>query len=730
MSRLNDLLAQAKVSNPALGAELEAEFKRLENRRTFGLVFERHEPEAVELYSRTPRRGDKVHVLPERGSLAKQDNRLWRITAIQRGEKATAELLETLPGNQEWDAELIGREPENQSVAIEDVVVVAEHTDPIYPGLVETGRVENGNPDDPAHTVINAENFHALEALTYTHAGKIDCIYIDPPYNTGAKDWKYNNDYVDGEDQYRHSKWLSFMERRLLVAKQLLNTEESVLIVTIDEKEYLRLGMLLEQLFPESRIQMVSSVISAKGSARANEFSRANEFIYFVMFGKAAPAGTEDDMLRSSRKSDSSEVLNDRELVEVEWGRLKRNGKNGRRERSSSGFYPIFLFTDSSKFHSVGSSLKKGEDWRNIIAPEGTTAIWPIQARGAEQSWGLTSSKIKTYVDHGFIKFGKVFPEKMSQKAMVYYLTDGYVEMARNGEIENLGDSEKPRWIIMESKLKRPFSVWNRDSHDAGWQGTRLLDKFLPRVDFDYAKSLYAVEDALRFFVKDKPDATILDFFSGSGTTAHAVMRLNKQDGGRRRSISVTNNEVGADEQKKLRAQGLRPGDADWEQWGICDYVTKPRIEAAITGQTPEDKPIKGDYKFTDEFPMSDGFEANARFFTLTYENPVAIDFGRGFERIAPLLWFRAGQVGPIIDSIGDNGFEVTDHYAVLENIDATSEFLAELEGKDSLTHVFVITNNVSAYQRIAQTLGDSIETVQLYESYLTNFQINAGRKG
>ena len=169
MSRLHELLEQAKVSNPALGIELEAEFKRLENRRTFGLVFERHEPETVELYGRTPHRGDKVHVLQERGSLAKQDNRLWIITAIQREEKAIAELLETLPGNHEWDAELIGREPENQSVAIEDVVVVAEHTDPIYPGLVETGRVENDNQDDPAHTVINAENFHALEAVSYTH---------------------------------------------------------------------------------------------------------------------------------------------------------------------------------------------------------------------------------------------------------------------------------------------------------------------------------------------------------------------------------------------------------------------------------------------------------------------------------------------------------------------------------------------------------------------------------
>ena len=117
---------------------------------------------------------------------------------------------------------------------VDDLVVVAEFRDPIYPGLRSTGRVERGG-DKPFHTVINAENYHALQTLLYTHQGKVDCIYIDPPYNTGAKDWKYNNDYVDGEDLYRHSKWLAFMERRLLLAKHLLNPDDSVLIVTIGD---------------------------------------------------------------------------------------------------------------------------------------------------------------------------------------------------------------------------------------------------------------------------------------------------------------------------------------------------------------------------------------------------------------------------------------------------------------------------------------------------------------
>ena len=126
------------------------------------------------------------------------------------------------------------------------------------------------------------------------------------------------------------------------------------------------------------------------------------------------------------------------------------------------------------------------------------------------------------------------------------------------------------------------------------------------------------VEDVLAVAIAHKPDAVVLDFFAGSGTTAHAVMRLNRRDGGRRRSVVVTNNEVAADEQKALRDNDLRPGDPDWEQWGICDHITKPRIEAAINGRTPDDDPIKGDYRFSDEFPMADGLEENVEFFTAT----------------------------------------------------------------------------------------------------------------
>ena len=235
------------------------------------------------------------------------------------------------------------------------------------------------------------------------------------------------------------------------------------------------------------------------------------------------------------------------------------------------------------------------------------------------------------------------------------------------------------------------------------------------------------MEDALRFFVNDKPTAVVLDFFSGSGTTAHAVMRLNRQDGACRQCISVTNNEVASDEQAALRKQKLRPGDPEWEQYGICEYITKPRIEAAITGKTPTGDPIEGDYKFTDEFPMAEGFEENVEFFTLTYEAPVAVSHGLAFARIAPFLWIRAGSKGRRIDSLPSSGWKVVDTYGLLVDLDHAAEFCKAVEKQDGLRIAYIVTDDDRRFQSVARRLPVSVEPVRLYESYLTNFQFANG---
>lgn len=706
VSRLSDLIAKAKAENAQLGADLEREFRALSSRLSFGLNFERHRPEAVELPQRPIRRGDKVRILPERGSTKKGDPRLCQVLKITKSGKTRQAELRSIQGTEE-----------SCTASLDDLVVIAEFGDTIYPGLVSTGKVSRGG-DRPWHTVINAENYHALKALTWTHRGKVDAIYIDPPYNTGAKDWKYNNDYVEGEDLYRHSKWLAMMERRLLIAKQLLNPADSVLIVTIDEKEYLRLGLLLEQVFPEAQIQMISSVIKPEGTNRTGEFSRTNEYIYFVMFGSARVVAGTDDM--------SGREQAEKRKKRIEWRNLRRREHTSVRTARPNQFYAVFVDPAKGAISGVGDPLPPDVGRQSVSPPEGSYAVFPLKPDGTEMLWGLTPQALRDRLRKGFARVSKA--DAGPEKVAIQYLARGTVKAIASGEVTISGrDAQGAVQGAFEEVATMPKTTWNKRSHNAQTSGTLILSALIPGRKFPFPKSLYAVEDSLRFFVSGKPGAVILDFFAGSGTTAHAVMRLNRQDNGRRQCISVTNNEVAADEQKALREQELRPGDPEWEKWGICDYITKPRVEAAITGKTPDGKPIKGDYKFTDEFPMADGFEANAEFFTLTYETPVAVNYQTAFARIAPLLWLRAGSEGSRIDKLPKDGWAVADTYGLLADLDAATDFLKAARKADGLRIAYIVTDDERRFQAIARRLPDGVEPIRLYESYLTNFAFTNG---
>ncbi len=717
MSRLTDLIAQAKVKDPQLGTDLDREFKVLSSRLPFGLNFERHRPEVVELPLRPVRKGDKTRVLPKRGSNKKDDQRLWQVKTIHKvGDSKVADL------------NLLGAaEAETQSVALDDLVVVAEFRDTIYPGLVSTGKVQRGG-NKPFHTVINGENYHVLKALTYTHRGKIDAIYIDPPYNTGAKDWKYNNDYVEGDDLYRHSKWLAMMERRLLAAKELLNPKDSVLIVTIDEKEYLRLGLLLEQIFPEATFQMISTVIAPQGSQRPGRFSRIEEYIFYGFFGKAqaVPTGdtmiaTTDDAQMDDGELDESPIDDDSEesivATKVTWDSLLRRGTDATRASREDMFYPIIVDRETRRVVEIGHPPGKGNPLPETSNySEDLLVKWPIRSDGTEGRWQLGRDTFATVLSAGMARVGKSYA--------ITYLKGGARKQIANGEIVREGNDKfgYPIYTTKTASAAWPRTLWNKRSHNASVYGSTLLRSIIPGRKFPFPKSLYAVEDTLRFFVSNKPNAVILDFFSGSGTTAHAVMRLNKQDAGSRQCISVTNNEVAAKEQTSLHAKGLRPGDAEWERWGICDYITKPRVQAAITGKTPDGNPIKGDYKFTDAFPRASGFEENAEFFTLTYETPVSVNHNMAFARIAPLLWMRAGSRGNRIDKLPPEGWAVVDAYGLLADVDAATPFIKAVNKTKNLRVAYIVTDDDRRFQAIARRLPEGVEAVRLYESYLTNF--------
>ena len=704
MSRLSNLLRQVENRDPQLAADLKREVEALSGRRAFGLNFERHIPETVELPGRPVRRGDKVRFLPKRGEKRSSlDRRLWRVGRIRRTEKGR---VADLVRQQDPEAE-----HGTASRAIDDLVVVAEFRDPIYPGLVSTGKVARGS-DKPFHTVINAENFHALQVLLYTHEGKVDAIYIDPPYNIGARDWKYNNDYVEAEDAYRHSKWLAFMERRLRIARRLLNPEDSVLIVAIDEREVHRLALLLEQLFADAEIQMVTSVISAKGVVRPRKFSRVEEHLFVVTIGGAGANPWMRNML-DPIKGDKGATTG------LEWLPLRRREPTSKRGERPNQFYPIFVDDQPNTIHSIGAAVANDVDRRSVASPEGTRAIWPRKPDGTEMLWGLTPEVLHRNWKKGFVRVTKKGTVQYLQTGTIAEILDGTVEVtgrSRDGSIQGT----KP----VDDESPTPKRVWNVPSHNAENGGTRILSRLIPGRRFPYPKSLYAVEDVLRFFVGGKPDAVVLDFFAGSGTSAHAVMRLNRQDAGCRQCICITNNEVSPSEEARLRETGLRPGDAEWERWGICDHITKPRLEAAITGVTPNGESVEGTYGYTDDFPLADGLVENAEFFTMTYEAPRPVAHNRAFEVIAPLLWLRAGSRGRRIEE-ARHDFDVADTYAVLFDLDASQGFLAAVADAKSVRIAFIVTDDDRGFQMVCVELPARVEAVRLYESYLTNFTIN-----
>ena len=601
-----------------------------------------------------------------------------------------------------------------RSVPLDDLVVVAEFRDIIYPGLISTGKVQRGG-DKPFHTIINGENYHVLKALTYTHRGKVDAIYIDPPYNTGAKDWKYNNDYVEGDDLYRHSKWLAMMERRLLIARELLNPANSVLIITIDEKEVHRLGLLLEQVFPEATIQMCTIVINPSGTSR-DLLSRVEEHAFFAFIGAASPCRVSDNLLTDTT----------RKVGGLTWESLLRRGNTWYRHLRPNLCYPVLIEPSTGEIKGVGEPFAGVDESTRPSKINGMDAAWPVRTDGRLGIWRKDGPGLLKLAKNGFA-FASA-PDTKRGTWSIMYLMSGTTKVIEAGKLKVERTGSRGQVVSTSGAAGGSIikTVWNRASHNAGMHGSALLRAFLPGRSFPFPKALYAVEDALRAVIASKPNATVLDFFSGSATTAHAVMRLNRQDGGRRQ-CTVTNNEVAADEQKTLRGKGLRPGDADWEKWGICDYITKARVEAAITGKTPDGELIKGEYKFTDEFPMSEGFEENAEFFTLTYETPLSVNHNMAFARIAPLLWLRAGSCGKRIDKLPTQGWAAVDTYGLLVDVDAATPFIKAVSKVKDLRVAYIVTDDDRRFQAIARRLSQGVEPVRLYESYLTNFSFANG---
>jgi len=856
LSAIHDLIGQ--IGDPRLRERLAAEWKAASTGKKFGLVFEDHLPELLPLPKAKPRRGDLV--CRRQGALKD----VWQVKSVKDGVVTCVK-----PQDETHPSEPTRATAESVSFAVDEVMVVREFGEPIFPSLVPVDAVENsprpqagegpGVRAAPWHTLIEADNYHALQLLDYLYAGKVDCIYIDPPYNTGARDWKYNNDYVDGNDGWRHSKWLAFMEKRLKLAKRLLRPDNSVLVVTIDEKEYLHLGMLLEGMFPDARMQMVTIVINAPGQTRKQQLARVEEYAYFLFFGTAEPPLVTDDLLNDKPSHNPNTVR---------WESLLRSGTNSRRVDRPALFYPVFIKPESRELVSVGDAKPLGTSRAAWDVPDGAIAVWPLKSDGTEGNWRASPEYLRQLSTKGFVRLGEYRADE--GRGTIWYLGKAAIQKIHAGEILVTGSDSQGAVIVVPNpefangRRTVAKTVWNRPSHHAGWHGTNLVGAMLPGKTFPFPKSLYSVTDALRLTVGEKPDGIVLDFFAGSGTTLNAVNLLNAADGGQRRCILVTNNEVSAEEASALSARGLQPGDDEWEALGICRSVTWPRSKFTLLGRRDDGTPLSGEYltgkvaekekarnftqigfvdpatldtpakkkqvvalidglpqtlvKDTCQFivseehkasilfdpaaaedwlealdgqehitdfyivtptkrvfdglkaqvndllgpilvpedekrPMSEGFAANLAYFKLDFLDKDRVTLKRAFREILPLLWLKAGAVGPrpelargepepVVFAPAESNFVVLLEESRLarlmkvlsERLPSPLAPLPEGEGNQLLSHVFIVTDSDESFKAMAAEVREvvgranpDLQVVQLYRDYLVNFMINQG---
>jgi len=457
----------------------------------------------------------------------------------------------------------------------------------------------------PTNLLIEGDNYHALSVLNYTHAGKIDLIYIDPPYNTGAKDWKYNNHFVDENDTYRHSKWLSMMNSRLRLAKKLL-AKNGVLICTIDKYEVATLKLLIDDLFPEYEVVIVTIVHNPAGTQGKN-FSYTNEFALFVFPNDGGRY--------------IGETQRDQELVSSfrDWGTISK------RDQAKTCFYPIFV--KDNEIIGFGEVCK--DDFHpklaNVQNKDGSIAVYPIDAKGVERKWVFSRNSVVDIKNELFCKKTK-------------------------GEIS----------VFRKKNTTSHKTVWDNKKYYANIYGSKLLNTIID-TKFPFPKSLHAVEDCINAVIHQKESAMILDFFAGSGTTGHAVLELNKNDGGTRTFILCTNNEN-----------------------GIAEEVTYPRIKNVIEG-----------------YGKKKGITANLRYFKTDFieKSNVSDDTRRNLvKKSTEMICVKESTFKKSYDNqkfkIYHNSSSVT---GILFDLDAVDEFKEKLEkaGLPSSIYVFSLTNDV-----------------------------------
>lgn len=676
--------AISQIQDDALRARIAREVDHLRGSRRFGLVFDRHLPESVRLTGHPVRKGVKVSLRDE------STTDMWRVVGFTDRSRQVA-ILDGDGGHVETDS----------------LVVIREFGEPIFPGLRSVERIANGPQDAPWHTVINGENFHALQALRSTHRRKVDLIYIDPPYNTGNDGWIYNDRYVDTNDRAKSSKWLSFMERRLVIARELLKPT-GVIVAAIGDEEHHRLRMLLDQVLGSQNF--ISNVVW-QGGRKNDSRHVSNGADYMLMYAKDLTTWA----VPGFRVKDSPDVSTLESARIPDEGARWWIGKAGVTEALAAA---KDIWAEHAEDH--GAATKAWRAWMRAFKREGgvSDAVTRFTTLDADGRPMRADGDLRS-----------PSPRPNLQYDLIHPATQRPVQMHPNGwmcepvEMKRLLDADRIAFGPDDSTtayLKRYLDEQDKQVAESVFvrdrtAGSEHLAEILGTKRFPNPKDVDVI--ARWIGVATPRDAVVVDFFGGSGTTTEAVLRLNAEDGGSRQSILVTNNEVGAKKAKALRKAGVRPGDPEWESAGVFEYVTRPRISTIVTGTRP------------DGSTFSEGLTANVEMFDLTYLDPGTVRRGREFAPLAPLLWLEGGGVGERINEIPATGWALTASYGVLFTIDALAEFAAAVTAAAQAGAppkvVFVVTDSPTEFAHAVERLPVGTNTVRLYEDYLANYTIN-----
>lgn len=417
---------------------------------------------------------------------------------------------------------------------------------------VSSRRILSDDPTAPNHVLIEGDNLHALTSLCYTHEGEIDVIYIDPPYNTGNKDFIYNDSYVDAEDGYRHSKWLSFMKRRLSIAKRLLSAK-GVVFISIDDHEQANLKILCDEVFGEKNfINQFIWYINDGHTDNQDEITVVHEYI--LCYAKNASATIANHVV------DPSIGLGSKILNSYAENSITKNGvKNPPSIITLKEGFPCEVQVLHKKRHgNIEELMDEAQSFGYIArdAKQKYKVEYPARLDDMIVKNGkltkdcrvfsgwMNSDKLKTFIDNNFK------PLDDNNTKLRFYLS-------KNGVIYYKREGRDPRYI--QTVIERI--------------GTTETNKYLLEsmgISFDFPKPISLIQYLLSIYSSSA--STILDFFAGSGTTLHATMQLNVEDGGHRQCILVTNNEN-----------------------GICENVTYVRNKCVIKGYTtPKGEHVEG----------------------------------------------------------------------------------------------------------------------------------------